>query len=164
METHIHFSKYTYFKFFWETFTQYNYCPLGRAATICGRILLNSPRLFDERLETVRHTQNHWRLIVLMDPQKLQEHFHFEEMQLDIQKIYKRCPNRSSSSNCKNIPKLDRLNKKLCQLKTICEFLTRILMKLHQDLPNEIIPRRTMHEWREPLLGPVTWVTFDDVK
>ena len=49
--------------------------------------------------------------------------------------------------------KLDRLNEKLHQIQIINEDLTEILMELHQDLPHEITPPRTMHRRRVPLLG-----------
>ena len=48
-----------------------------------------------------------------MDPQKLQEHLQFDKMKSEIQQIYKTCPNRLKSNNCKDLIKLDRLNEKL---------------------------------------------------
>ena len=86
---------------------------LGQSTMICGEILLvmastsgnpqrykiqrfnNNPGLFYEKLETIRTTQNHWRFVISMDPQKLQEHLQFGKMKWEIQKIYKTCPNRS---------------------------------------------------------------------
>ena len=88
-----------------------------------------------------------------MDPQKLQEHLQFDNMKSEIQKIYKTCPNRLKSTNCKDMIKMDRLNEKLHQLEVINEDLSEILMGLHQDIPHEIIPPRTMHRRRAPLLG-----------
>ena len=104
-----------------------------------------------------------------MDPQKLQEHLQIDKMRSEIQKIYETCPNHSKSSNCKDMIKLDQLNQKLTQLKTKDEDLTDIQMELHQDIPREIIPPRTMHRRRVPLLGfigsilgPVIGVTTSD--
>ena len=88
-----------------------------------------------------------------MDPQKLQEHLQFDKMKSEIQKTYKTCPNRLKSTNCKDIIKLNRLNKKLHQLEVTNEDLSEILMELHQDIPDEIIPPRTMLRRRAPLLG-----------
>ena len=144
---------------------------LGQATMICTGILLimtgtsgnpqnydvqpfnNNPGLFYESLETIRTTQNHWRFVIFMDPQKLQEHLQFNKMKSEIHKIYKTCPNRLKSTNSKDMIKLDRLNEKLHQLEVINEHLSEILMELHQDIPHEIIPPRTMHRRRAPLLG-----------
>ena len=49
----------------------------------------NNPGLFYEKLETIRTTHDHWRFVIFMDPQKLQEHLQFDQMKLEIQKIYK---------------------------------------------------------------------------
>ena len=144
---------------------------LGQATMICGGILLimagtsgnpwcyeiqpfnNNPGLFYEKLETICTIQNHWRFFIFMDSQKLQEHLQFDKMKSDIQKIYDTCPNRSKSSNSKDMVKVDRLNEKLYQLETRNEDLTGILMELHQNIPHEIIPPSTMHKRRVPLLG-----------
>ena len=88
-----------------------------------------------------------------MDPQKLQEHLQFDKMKSEIQKIYKTSPNRLKSTNCKDMTKMDRLNEKLHQLEIINEDPSEILMELHQDIPHEIIPPRTIHRRRAPLLG-----------
>ena len=48
----------------------------------------NNPGLFYKKLETIRTTQKHWRFVILMDPQKLQEYLQFDKMKSDIQKIY----------------------------------------------------------------------------
>ena len=71
---------------------------LGQSAMICTGILLimagtsgnprnykvppfnNIPEQFYEKLETTGTTQNHWRFVILMDPQKLQEHLQFDKM------------------------------------------------------------------------------------
>ena len=101
---------------------------LGQATMTCIGILLimagtlgnprnyeirpvnNNPGLFYGKVETIRTTQNHWRFVIFMDPQKLQEHLQFDKMKSEIQKIYKTCPNRSKSTNCKDMIKFDRLN------------------------------------------------------
>ena len=62
---------------------------LGQSAMICTGILLiiavksgnprnyevqpfnNNPGLCYEKLETIRTTQNHWRFVIFMEPQKL---------------------------------------------------------------------------------------------
>ena len=59
-------------------------------------------------------------------------------MKSEIQKIYETCPNCSKSS---------------LRLETTNEDVTKILMELHQDIPQEIIPPITMHKRRVPLLG-----------
>ena len=135
---------------------------LGQATMICTGILLimagtsgkprnyeiqpfnNNPGLFHEKLETIRTTQNHWRFVIFMDPQKLQEHLQFDKLKSEIQKIYKTCPNHLKSTNCKDMIKLDRLNENLHKLEVINENLSEILMELHQDIPHEIIPPRTI--------------------
>ena len=163
---------------------------LGQATMICTGILLimagtsgnprnyeiqpfnKNPGLFYGKLEIIRTIQNHWRFVIFMDPQKLQEHLQFDKMKSEIQQIYETFPNRSKSSNCKDMIKLHRLNEKLTQLKTTNEDLTEILMELHQEIPCVIIPPRTMHRQRVPLLGfigsilgPVIEVmTSDDVE
>ena len=91
----------------------------------------NNPGLFYEKLGNIRTTQNHWRFVIFMDSQKLQEHLQFDKMWSEIQKIYETCPNRSKSSNCKDLVKLDQLNKNLYQLETINEDSTEILMERH---------------------------------
>ena len=113
----------------------------------------NNPGLFYEKLETIRTTRNHWSFVIFMDPQKLQEDLQFDKMKSEIQKIYKTCPYRLKSTNCKDMIKLDRLNEKLHQLEVINVDLSEILMELHQDIPHEIIRPRTMHRRRSPLLG-----------
>ena len=125
---------------------------LGQATMICTGILLimtgtsgnpqnyevqpfnNNPGLFYEKLETIRTTQNHWRFVIFMDPQKLQEHIQFDKIKSEIQKIYKTCPNQLKNTNCKEMIKLDRLNEKLHQLEVINEDLSEILMELRQDI------------------------------
>ena len=91
---------------------------------------INNPGFFNENLETIRTIQNHWKLVVIMDAQKLQEHLQLEKMKLDIQRIHQTCPNRSKSKNCKYMLKFDRLNEKLCQLETTNEGLLGILIEL----------------------------------
>ena len=74
-------------------------------------------------------------------------------MKLEIQKMYKTCPNRLNSTNCKDMIKLDQLNEKLHQLEIINDDSTEILMEIHQDIRHEINPPKTMHRRRVPLLG-----------
>ena len=65
----------------------------GQSAMICTEIVLimagtsgnprnyevqpfnNNPGLFYEKPETIRTTQNHWRFVIFMDPQKSQGHY-----------------------------------------------------------------------------------------
>ena len=144
---------------------------LGQATMTCTGILLimagtsgnpqdyeiqpfdDNAGLFYEKLETIRTTQNHGRFVIFMDPQNTQEHLQFDKMKSDNQKIYKTCPNRLKSSNCKDMIKLDRPNEKLHQLEIINEDSTEILMELHQGLAREISPPRSMHRRRVSLLG-----------
>ena len=54
----------------------------------------NNPGLFYEKLEPIHTSQNHWRFLIFMDPQKRQEHLQFDRMKSEIQKIHKTCPSR----------------------------------------------------------------------
>ena len=109
---------------------------------------------FYEKLESIRLTQNYWRIVIFLDVGNLSQQIHQPNLLQDITQVYNNCLQKTAmKEDCRYAVQLDTLTNKLNKIQTKSERLNAILEEIQYYKPDIKTQPRTMQKRRVPMLG-----------
>ena len=101
--------------------------------------------LFYKKLESIRLTQNYWRIVIFLDVGNLSQQIHQPHLLQDINQVYNNCIQKTAmKEDCRYAVQLDTLTNKLNKIQTKSERLNAILAEIQYYKPEIKTQPRTM--------------------